>query len=516
MNVAMVHYHLGSGGVSRVVANQVKAIDSVLGDEGTNRALVLHAGRCDPAFERLARSCRALSVSLHRIDGLGYGASADAAELADSIGAVLTAQGCSPVNTIVHAHNHSLGKNAALPGALRRLAEDQVPLLLQIHDFCEDFRPQSYRSFEAIGDVHGPEAIPRYLYPQAAHIHYAVLNRRDYGILSRAGFDGARLHWLPNPVDVEERHLSRSDAKSRLARHLGRRTLGRFVLYPVRGIRRKNVGEALLWSALVREDTLVGLTLAPLNPLERPAYERWKRLARELELPFAFELGQAAGIGFANLLAAADRLLTTSVAEGFGMVFLESWLARRTLVGRDLPEITGDFRTQGMRFDWLVDRLSIPVEWVGSRAFREATAAAYQRVLGAYGQTSVAPARLAHGIDGLIRDGLVDFAHLGARHQAKVVESTRGSAAARTRLRSLNPWMDDAVHAEEGAITLERNADIVRRCYSLRSVGARLLRLYEALVAGSRGQTLRPPEQPQRIRDGFLDINRFHPVLAEP
>ena len=37
----------------------------------------------------------------------------------------------------------------------------------------------------------------------------------------------------------------------------------------------------------------------------------------------------------------------TSLAEGFGMVFLESWLAECPLLGRDLPEITRDFVEAG-------------------------------------------------------------------------------------------------------------------------------------------------------------------------
>ena len=42
-------------------------------------------------------------------------------------------------------------------------------------------------------------------------------------------------------------------------------------------------------------------------------------------------------------MASAHRLVTTSVAEGFGLAFLEPWLFGKGLLGRNLPEITVDF-----------------------------------------------------------------------------------------------------------------------------------------------------------------------------
>ena len=48
-------------------------------------------------------------------------------------------------------------------------------------------------------------------------------------------------------------------------------------------------------------------------------------------------MGAPGGLEFFENLAAADAVATTSLAEGFGMVFLEAWLAGRPLVGRDLP-----------------------------------------------------------------------------------------------------------------------------------------------------------------------------------
>ncbi|KKK55068.1 hypothetical protein LCGC14_3078280, partial [marine sediment metagenome] len=179
-----------------------------------------------------------------------------------------------PGQTVLHLHNHSLGKNRLAAPVVGRLAEAGYAILLQIHDFAEDFRADNYRQI-------GMETAAA-LYPQAEGIHYAVLNRRDHEILREAGVDPTRLHFLPNPVPQPVDLPSKSEARARLHERFGIGPQERFVLYPVRGIRRKNVGEALLYSALAPAGTTVGLTLAPLNPAELSIYTMWKELAAEL------------------------------------------------------------------------------------------------------------------------------------------------------------------------------------------------------------------------------------------
>lgn len=52
--------------------------------------------------------------------------------------------GLSVDNTLLHWHNHSLGKNTAAPGVIRSLAHEGWRILLQVHDFAEDNRPENY------------------------------------------------------------------------------------------------------------------------------------------------------------------------------------------------------------------------------------------------------------------------------------------------------------------------------------------------------------------------------------
>jgi len=516
MLIAIVHYHLNRGGVTQVIANHLRALETHAALGGDVRVLVVHGGQCADWPDRVPGVSR-LDYAIRVASGLGYDDAQprEPRALAARLTSLLVEAGGSPQSTVVHVHNHSLGKNTALAGALAELAEEGWPLLLQIHDFAEDFRPESYQRLRAAShggaDPDGAGA----LYPQAAHVHYAVLNRRDARILTAAGIEPERLHVLPNAVGDLGPLPPREPARRELADRFGIPQDRPLLLYPIRGIRRKNLGEALLWSAAAERGWHLGVTLPPLNPVERPSYDRWKALAASLALPAAFEIGGEAGLPYAGNLAAADRMLTTSVAEGFGLVFLEAWLAGKRLVGRDLPEITADFRAAGLRLDDLCPRLGIPLEWIGAADWRSQIEQAYGATLARFGRRSPPPSELRRALDELAADGSVDFGSLTSRHQQEVIEQVAGSDERRRQLRRLNDGIETALqHEQMGGPVVEENAAVVRRVYSLEACGRRLIQLYGD-VAGNPRTASRQPLDAERILDEFLSLSRFQPIRVE-
>ncbi len=311
--------------------------------------------------------------------------------------------------TVVHIHNHSLGKNASLPGAISILARLGWGMLLHIHDFAEDFRPDNYQLLVQALAPGAPATLPHILYPQGDAIHYAVLNGRDRAILARAGVPAQQLHSLPNPVSIPTELPRRQQARVCLGQHLPISEHDRYVLYPVRGIRRKNLGELLLWGAAYSRSAHFGLTMPPLNPVEMPRYAAWKQLARELQLPVWFEVGLTKGLDYPGNLAAADLALTTSVAEGFGLVFLETWLAGLPLVGRNLPEITADFAAAGVQLNGLSNRVQIPLAWIDHEAFITELRESYARTLAAYHRPWPGDREFVRNVSQLLTDDLLDF-----------------------------------------------------------------------------------------------------------
>ena len=506
MKLAIGHYHLNRGGVARVIENQLLALDRVVDGGEHHEAMILYGGRSDGWPAGLADRLQRIRLQLQPLPELDYDS-----EQPDSTRApaprlmeALQRAGFTPAETIVHLHNHSIGKNAALPRAVWDLAERGYGLLLQIHDFAEDQRPGNFRLLadgaDGLADWHGR------LYPQASNVHFAVLNGRDRDVLQSAGVAPERLHLLPNPVLPLERLPDRESARGKLSDLFSVPLDARFVVYPVRGIRRKNLGETLLHSLVAPEGTFVGLTLPPLNPAERTCYEQWKTSAGRWQLPFRFEVGAPGGLSFAENLAASDAILTTSVAEGFGMVYLEAWLADRVLMGRDLPEITRDFTAVGLDLARLGRRLDIPAEWIDLGRLRQTLLKTFRATIAAYGHPE--PPDLTEQVDARLCEETIDFGDLDEQFQAEVIDRAVSETPARQDLLAANPWIGVAPNAGDGDL-VRWNSDVVGREFSLEPSGARLAAVYESVLNSSRGHEIEPLARPGAILDRFLEFTRF-------
>ncbi|MFW6170470.1 MAG: hypothetical protein ACODAD_08270 [Planctomycetota bacterium] len=518
MQLAIVHYHLNRGGVTQVIWNQLRALSTVHGDPAPLKVVIFYGGGGAGWPDMEAAPLAGLEVTLETVPDLEYTprGAVPAVTLADNLIEAFGRAGLRPDDTIVHIHNHALGKTPSLPAAVAELSSRGFALLLQMHDFVEDFRPDNYRGLAGALATESAAELAERIYPQGSAIHYAVLNGRDYRILAEAGVGAKRLHALPNPVPQFSGLPERGAARSKLAERYGVGNDDVYVLYPVRGIRRKNLGEFLLWGAASPENTCFALTLPPLNPVERPRYLAWKRLAEALELPVIFEAGAAGGLEFGENLMAADRILTTSVAEGFGMVFLESWLARRELMGRDLPEITADFVAAGLEFSKLSDVVKIPSDWVGTRRVRKEVFEVYASVLDAYGQFQLDRERIYQEVCELFSTELLDFGRCSATLQESIVSQLVRDPRCRQEFRQLNPAFDVSCEqrSKASADRISRNAQLVRDQYSLEPSGVRLQALYRTVLNSPRGHQYEL-SRGSLILETFLSLQRFNPVRID-
>ncbi|MGF1448307.1 MAG: glycosyltransferase [Opitutales bacterium] len=495
LRVVIVHYHLRPGGVTRVIENAVRSLAAhdietlvITGEPYTGD--VLRVGPQLPGFQgvRVTAALRytqpnerpvasALAYDIHSIAREIFGGDPD----------------------LYHLHNHSLGKNNAFPDAVRRLAQN-TPLLLQIHDFAEDGRPANYR--QLLPHLSTPKA----LYPLGDHVHYALLNRRDRDTLIAAGLPEAHAHYLPNPVAVAQEEA----VSERERRHVRERLLGEgpgnaatLFIYPTRGIRRKNLGEMLLWASLAEPNTVFASTLSPANPNEQPVYEDWVRFADAEGLPVLFGVGEEKGMTFPGILAAADWTLTTSVAEGFGLAYLEPFLAQRVILGRDLPDITADFREVGVNLEHLYARLDVPLDAVDAPTLRVRLDAKLDETYQAYGQPRPNDATEIAFAD-IVRDDHADFGRLDETLQQAAIRALRGAS----------PQELPRLPFPQGEATAlcQANAEKVRAHFSLEAQGQLLADLYRQ-VAGSSPGSLDSLE-PEKLLQGFLDPKRFNLLRA--
>ena len=487
LRTAIVHYHLRIGGVTRVIQHAVTALAQ------ENIQTVVLVGEA-------TRQARKRLKNVRVVQGLRYGESGtlDSPEnLVERLDAAAnTAFGAPP--DIWHFHNHCLGKNLSVPCTAYQLAEGGRRLLLQIHDFAEDGRPGNYRLLlDRVAEGNSAK-LGALMYPQGAHVHYAVLNGRDLAFMASAGVRRERLHLLPNAV-----WMGTPQGVESAGPDAGEE---RLFLYPTRAIRRKNLGEFLLWSALAEGGDRFAVTLAPKNPKARPIYERWVHFAQSLGLPVEFDTAAARRESFSAMLRRAHALVTTSVAEGFGLSFLEPWLVRRPLVGRNLPEITEDFKAAGLDLSGLYGRVDVPVEWLGKETLRDKIRLALREYFQAYGRQPPPHAEERAFAASVERDR-VDLGRLDESLQEQVIRTVCDSARARRELYlpSLGPF------GKQGDV-IERNRRLVLREFSLENYGERLARIYKRIMESDVGSC--GALSSETLLEKFLAPERFSLLRA--
>jgi len=347
MRIAIIHHHLHPGGVTRVIESQVKSLQ-----HRSNYKLTIHTG--DPLQHLSFNGTDAEVFVCESLQYLSEGRTKE--QLQENYQNIMQyLEKIAGTHDILHLHNLNLGKNPLLTLAAFRLAKRGVKIVNHCHDFAED-RPQNHAFLKSIiRDLFG-EDLSHVLYPPFQHYHYIVLTAKDYERLAGYGIMDGRISLLPNPVTFQlntGEQITQAMVKERLGIEQGLK----LCLYPVRAIRRKNIGEFILLSVLFREQASWLITQPPQNPLEKPGYEQWKDFCSVCRIPVIFEAGKA--IDIHDLMPAADFCITTSMMEGFGLAFMEPWLAGIPVIGRNIEYCTADLVRNGIQFPLLYDRFIV-------------------------------------------------------------------------------------------------------------------------------------------------------------
>jgi glycosyltransferase involved in cell wall biosynthesis len=452
MRVAIVHFHLQTGGVTRVIQHACTALLA-----NGHRVVVLSG---EPPQEPLPDE-----VAVKVIPALGYEERRPNSSVRQLAAAMDTAarDALAGPPDIWHIHNHCLGKNLIVPGALLDLVKRGARLLLQPHDFAEDGRPALYRRMLTRMAGGDSATLASLLYPLAPQIHYAVINGRDLEFLAAAGVPATRLHLLPNAVGFPASSASSVPTPS---------VSTRLWLYPTRAIRRKNLGELLLWATLASPEDRFATTQAPQNPAEQPRYRHWVALAQALDLRIDFAIGESHP-DFVGLLSSSHALVSTSISEGFGLAFLEPWLIGRPLVGRDLPEITRDFTAAGIDLGPLYDRVPIPLRWLDEDAVRARMSQALQQLADDYGRARP-PDDLQRAWDAAVTDDTIDFGRLAEPDQERIIR--RAAAGGGDLQPQLSPSSDPSLQAR-----MTSNRAVVTQHFMLYRYRDRLEDIYHAI-----------------------------------
>jgi len=431
VRIVVFHYHLLPGGVTDVIVNSIVA---VIRNRSDVNDVTLVAGRsenADGVSTRLASS--GIDARCDVLPELDYTnnqePAQDAAGRAGFLATTLqTRYGGS--DRLWWIHNYHLGKNPAFTLAICTIAAEDgtQPMLLHIHDFPEAARFENLRYLNRIA---GPSP-----YPASPAVRYAVINERDREYLTDAGVRQDRVHLMVNPLPREPEHEppgSRGhlvDALRRFAEHSGQtfRPDSPILLYPIRTIRRKNVLELGLLARLAGDWNLV-TTLPGLSRAERPYSELVSGAYADGLITGVFGIGRKEaefGTSFEELSTRADVIGSSSVQEGFGLLFINALRSRRPLFARSLTILDGI----GHVFDGYPARfyacVRVPFMTPSLGDFRSRLSLLYHDRLNAIELPPGARARIDGDIEQMLGAPDVDFANLPVSLQCAVVRDAEG------------------------------------------------------------------------------------------
>jgi len=251
------------------------------------------------------------------------------------------------------------------------------------------------------------------------------------------------------------------------------------VLYPVRAIRRKNIGEALLLSLFFQNNEILAITLPPNSPRDWATYDGWKKFAHDHGLNVIFEA--TTHYDFIVLVKSAKCLITTSISEGFGVAFLEPWTAGQALVGRNLPDICRDFSQNGILLDHLYNQILIPVDWFDINQFYEKWKTCILNNACRF-HIEIADSRIDTAFQTITKDNCIDFAYLNEDMQQLVISTLINDTSFIKQILQLNTFLADVTRIPDCHDRISHNMTSVLSSYSKKAYQHRLMDTYAKVV----------------------------------
>ncbi len=430
MKIVIFHYHLNPGGVTRIISSQIGGLRKICPE----LEILLLAGDCVNPGDFS-------SVQLIVNPDLNYISASiskeEALQLYDRIYQFINDY--IQKEDVLHFHNLNLGKNPVLTTVVADFADKGYKLFNHCHDFAED-RSANLNFMQKIIGTYYERDIDRIMYPETENVFFGTLNQFDHKRLCKKVHQGeAHCYLIPNPVEFNsQRFEDFAVVKNKILQILELPPDKLIVTYPVRVIQRKNIGEFILLAWLLKNEASFLVTLPPLNPEEVVHYKQWKKFCEEMKITVWFDVGTICD--FNELLYASDFCITTSRMEGFGMAYMEPWLYKTPVVGRNLPSVTSDLIDSGMHFSLLYDKLFVTLE-SGEK---------------------------------------IDFSELSEDKQRIVIQHIIKHQQKKT-LFTDNAFLSE-IFETVGQSVIDHNKNIIQTQYSLEQYGKKLFTIYQRLI----------------------------------
>jgi len=363
LNLVIVHSHFRPGGVRRVIELAVPHLLGTLNPPITQIVLLAGEAPDDPWLHGFRQRAGSVPVICSIVAVAGYISEQRAKPAVVARRLRVHLENCLnqlvPAGCLVWAHNQGLGRNLLLTRALNQAcAQRKIALLLHHHDWWFDNRwprwPEMRRSgFRTLS------AVARTIFPAVPTVRHAAINRAEAKVLQR--HLGSAAGWLPNPASLE---AEVAPERVRQARKWLERQLGEPApvwLVPCRLLRRKNLAEALLLTRWLRPEAWLVSTGGVSSAAEQTYAQSLSTAARQAgwRLRLSVLHGANASPSVAELLAASEVILLTSLQEGFGLPYVEAAAAGRPLIARSLANVAPDLTEFGFRLPHCYEELQV-------------------------------------------------------------------------------------------------------------------------------------------------------------
>ena len=341
MKIAVFHYHLKPGGVTDVIVFSIRILLKRLKTISEIRLVTGEEQGTELVMERIRKDLehqQADKVKLDVLPELAYTTEANPDDITHITRRIEARYG---EDTLWWVHNYHLGKNPSFTAALMNIAkESKRDILLHIHDFPECGRTENLKKLNSI--------LKTPAYPSGSRIRYAVINERDRKILAESGLEDS-VTLLTNPLPIPPRSNNNSAMlQAALEQRCAKDNPGFIpnapvLLYPVRCIRRKNVLEAAILTQLLPDPVNLVITLPGLSAQEQRYSNLVQEAYREGIIPGVWcpESTGDERLSYQNLASGSDAIISTSVQEGFGYLYLNSLYWKKPLLARYLDTLDG-------------------------------------------------------------------------------------------------------------------------------------------------------------------------------
>lgn len=269
---------------------------------------------------------------------------------------------------------------------------EKKKFIYRFHDFVQQ-RPVNFRNVKKFyhsrfGIVPNWHSI---LYPAYPNIKYIAINRYDRWRLIEHGIEEQNIFYIPNSVDksIIPPDDRSGELRERIIKKENLDPSVRFLLYPVRCVRRKNVEEAIFLTKFfnclaegktkrkncrLKDKFHLLVSLRPTEGDDACYARHLIDFVQEHNLPVTIGLNDLVSMerefdpeepskikkyGMGDIYRVADLVITTSILEGFGFVYIEPWILDRAVIGRSIPFITPDFQAAGIKLGHLYTTLIV-------------------------------------------------------------------------------------------------------------------------------------------------------------